>query len=267
MLLRGDILAKSYTGRVDAVFFDYEGTLNDSVQSGGLELVGYLKRRYPGHTVEGFGNAVRAALEATRRLPDQYGHGVPWPGYAAYRRRELRLWFETLLRTAGLPIPDGGEALDELAADLAREAAPRFVPMPGAVAALRSLSHTGLRLYIASGATTEYTAPCLRDAGLIGLFDDIFGPDKLDTLKTGQDYYVKCFAAAGVEPRRACVVDDSPGPLRWALELGARAIGLRVPAGLVAAPDGGDDGAAIAERYTEIENLGELTSVLTSANV
>lgn len=266
-VLRGEILSPSYTGQLKAVFLDYEGTLNDSMQSGRLyagELAGYLGRRFPDREIANCGRAVLAAMEATRSMPDQFGDGRTWPGYAEYRHRELRVWLKALLATAGLPLPTTDRDLDVLAADLVLNVAPRYAPTPGAVEAMHQLSRAGLRLYVSSGATTEYTARCLRDAGLIGLFADVFGPDKLDTLKIGAGYFAKCFRYADTDPARACVVDDSPGPLRWALALGARAIGVGVPAEQLAL--GGDPGGA-AGRYRAIGNLGELTEVLGAFNV
>jgi FMN phosphatase YigB (HAD superfamily) len=56
----------------------------------------------------------------------------------------------------------------------------------------------------------------VRDA-----FEGLYGPDLIDTVKNGPEYYERVFADAGVPAEDAMVVDDSPAALGWASEVGA----------------------------------------------
>src|SRR3989442_282795 len=51
----------------------------------------------------------------------------------------------------------------------------------------------------------------------------LYGPDLIDTLKVGPEYYERIFADLGIAAAEALVVDDSPRATRWATQVGARA--------------------------------------------
>jgi phosphoglycolate phosphatase-like HAD superfamily hydrolase len=181
-----------------------------------------------------------------RRLQDEQASGA-WQGYEDFRRRELRVWAATMLDTAGLPV-GGDQELDEFVAEINANVVPRYVPTPGAVEALTRLRQLGLRLYVTSGASSEYTTLCLGQAGLAGHFDAILGPDRVSVLKSGVAFYRGCLGKAEVEPDQACAVDDSVGPLDWALNAGCYAVGVGAAASLLPP----------RERFSAIDNLGEL---------
>jgi beta-phosphoglucomutase-like phosphatase (HAD superfamily) len=101
-----------------------------------------------------------------------------------------------------------------------------FVPLVGALEAVAGLRALGLRLFVASAAPSSYVRRCLEIAGLLGSFEAVFGPDVVDGLKCGPEFYRRAFRMAALEPEQCLVVDDSPGPLAWAREAGALAVGV-----------------------------------------
>lgn len=241
---------------VEVFFFDFEGTLNDTAAAGrayAVDLATYMARQHPGHQAD-WPAAVVAGMRATRAMQGAAGQ-QDWQGYAEYRRRELRAWVEALLESAGLAVP-GAAGLDELARQISSQVQLSYVPTPGAVECLSVLQATSCRLYVTSGADSAYTTACLEGAGLAGAFAGILGPDRVGVLKTGPAYYEQCLAFAGASAATACVVDDSPGPLEWALELGCRAIGVGPAAAQLPRHDA----------LITLGNLGQLPAVLKILN-
>ncbi len=60
--------------------------------------------------------------------------------------------------------------------------------------------------------------------GVRHCFTRLYGPDLVNALKTGPEFYERIFADAGVEPEKAVVVDDSPQALAWAVQVGAKTV-------------------------------------------
>lgn len=95
---------------------------------------------------------------------------------------------------------------------------------PGVVEALRRLRQQGYLLHTASGESSLQLEGYLAAMGVRDCFGTLYGPDLVNTLKERPDYYERVFAAAGVTPDDAIVVDDSPWALMRAAQLGARTI-------------------------------------------
>lgn len=238
---------------IAVVLIDYEGTLNDTQASGRLyarDLAAFMASRYPGRRADWTG-AVVAAMGVMRQMQEEQATDA-WQGYADYRRRELRAWAKTLFEHAGVAA-DEEDQLDEFIAEVSAAVVPKYIPTPGATSCLESLSETGLRLYVTSGANSEYTSLCLRNAGLAGHFAAIIGPDRVAALKNGPSFYERCLEVAAAPPGLACVVDDSLGPLQWAVGLGCVAVGLGVAASSLPA----------GSRCFSISRLDELPGLLS----
>lgn len=214
-----------YHSPLDGVFLDFEGTLNDTRSSGRLyarDFVAAMGRRFDVEPASWVG-AIAQSLDDVRALQDTAAK-EPWPGHDGYRRRELVLWLRSLYGTAGVGLPAGDDDVYALARQLEDSIPVHFAPLPGADQLIRDLAGRGLRLHIASGAYSKYVSRSLSDSGLLSFFAGVYGPDNLDTLKTGPCFFTRAFAAAGCDPARCLVVDDSPGPVDWAAQVGARAI-------------------------------------------
>ncbi len=92
---------------------------------------------------------------------------------------------------------------------------------PGAVEAIRALHSLGLNMFTASGEPSWELDGYLTGMDVRDCFQVLYGPDLINQAKENADYYRKVFAHAGVDPKRALVVDDSPSALAWAQSVGA----------------------------------------------
>lgn len=239
-----------------AVFLDFEGTLNDTGGTGRLyarQFVARMGREYQ-LVPEVWVRALGSAMEAIQRFQAEDFSAGRWRGYEDYRRRELTLWAHTVTGRAGLPALDDDQALS-FALRLDREIPLEMVPLPGAAEMIAALCADGWRLFIASGAPSAYTRRCLQGVGVESSFEMVYGPDVLDTLKQSPEYFRRAFAHAGLRPQECAVVDDSAGPLAWAVEAGAAVV---LAVGEAAAGDVGPGVQAV-------RNLTELPAVLRLA--
>ena len=60
--------------------------------------------------------------------------------------------------------------------------------------------------------------------GIADLFLELYGPDLVDFVKYGPEYYARVFAHAGVEPGSALVIESDAECCRWAIEAGGNAL-------------------------------------------
>ena len=64
----------------------------------------------------------------------------------------------------------------------------------------------------------------LEGMGVKQHFVEFYGPDLLNTWKSGPDYYKALFTHSGVEPSKSIIIDDQPRFLNNALTVGAKVI-------------------------------------------
>ncbi len=134
-------------------------------------------------------------------------------------------WLRGMCALVGVPAP----ADDEECYQLARQATV-FVThrvhaaFPGAIEAIRVLAQRGYALYTASGEPSVELAGYLEAMGVRDCFQRLYGPDLVNTFKTGPAFYERIFADAGVSSGAALVVDDTPQAIGWATQVGARAV-------------------------------------------
>ncbi|MEO6457895.1 MAG: HAD family hydrolase [Chloroflexia bacterium] len=95
---------------------------------------------------------------------------------------------------------------------------------PGVVETIVTLYNRGYRLNMASGESSTDLEGYLRTLGVRDRFNRLYGPDLINTLKAGPEFYERMFADACVAPGDALVVDDSPSAIGWASQVGARTI-------------------------------------------
>ena len=95
---------------------------------------------------------------------------------------------------------------------------------PGVVDAIVALYNRGYTLNMASGESSTDLEGYLHALGVRDLFNRLYGPDLINTLKAGPEFYERMFADAGVDPSGALVVDDNPGAIGWASQVGARTV-------------------------------------------
>ena len=63
--------------------------------------------------------------------------------------------------------------------------------------------------------------------GVRDCFGRLYGPDLIETLKEGPEYYERIFADLGIAAAEALVVDDSPRAIEWATQVGAHTVLVR----------------------------------------
>jgi len=88
---------------------------------------------------------------------------------------------------------------------------------------IRTLHRQGYPLHTASGESSLDLEGYLQAMGVRDCFGRLYGPDLIDTLKEGPEYYERIFADLGIAAAEALVVDDSPRATRWVTQVGARA--------------------------------------------
>ena len=143
--------------------------------------------------------------------------------YTSFDRAYQVEWLQGMCELVGVGAPPEEECLR-----LARSAT-AFVTcrvqaaFPGVVDAIRTLHRQGYPLHTASGESSLDLEGYLQAMGVRDCFGRLYGPDLIDILKEGPEYYERMFADLGIAPADALVVDDSPRATGWATQVGARA--------------------------------------------
>ncbi|MGW7413567.1 HAD family hydrolase [Streptomyces sp. NPDC054863] len=200
-----------HAGVPDAVVFDHDGVLVDSVGPD---------------------------LEACRRVFAEYGVDLPaerWAREVCGNTGGYEALFGLL---PGAPDPAPAYArLRELWRELL---VPQNVPlMPGVRTLLDRLASRGVRLAVASSADRSWVSRMLGHHGLTAYFDTVVCGDDVARVKPAPDVYREALARLGVAPERAVAVEDSLTGVA-----AARAAGLRVVAVPTPYTVGLDHGAA-----------------------
>jgi HAD superfamily hydrolase (TIGR01509 family) len=146
------------------------------------------------------------------------------PNYASFDYAYQRDWLRGMCQLVGVRCPP-----DEQAVALARRAEAWIVPqvkasIPGASEAVQLLHRQGYTLYTASGSSSKWLQSQFVPMGIVSCFKRLYGPDLIDTFKAGPEFYRRVLADTRIAPSDALVVDDSPEAVRWATEVGARAV-------------------------------------------
>lgn len=187
-----------WTG-MEAVLLDIDGTLIDSNDAHARAWVDVLRRH--GHDV---------TYEETRPLIGKGGDkllqelvGLDDEGEEGKRITGER---KTLFRQRDLP---------------------RLAATDGARALLEALRASGLRLVVATSAGNDEVEGLLKQAGLDGLIDDVAGSGDADASKPDPDIVVAALAKAGLQPREAVMLGDTPFDVASARAAGLDTIVLR----------------------------------------
>jgi len=81
----------------------------------------------------------------------------------------------------------------------------------------------GYTFYTASGEYSLGLQGYLAAMGVQQLFERIYGPDLINTWKSGRLYYDRTFCDADVQSSECLVIDDSPRAVQGAREAGTTA--------------------------------------------
>src|SRR5258708_29898290 len=92
---------------------------------------------------------------------------------------------------------------------------------PRVVDTIRTLHRQSYTLHTASGESSLDLAGYLHAMGVRDCFGRLYGPDLIEALKEGPEYYERIFADLAIAAAQALVVDDSPRAIEWATQVGA----------------------------------------------
>ena len=144
--------------------------------------------------------------------------------YEDYERTYYLDWLGAMFRAMGIP-----ELGEEDTLRVSREATAWIIPcvraaFPGAAETVRLLYNRRYTLNTASGESSTDLDGYLTGMGVRDCFSRLYGPDVVNKLKSGPEYYERMLDDAGVAPADALVVDDNAEVLSWVVQLGARAM-------------------------------------------
>jgi len=216
---------KTVTARL-IIFLDDGGVLNDN-RARGLQW----QRLVGEYFVPLLGGSAEAWSRANRVVANRLFEPGAWrkslqaaADYRSFDRACQVEWLRGMCELVGIETPPEEECLR-----LARRAA-AFITrrvhaaFPGVVDTIRTLHRQGYPLHTASGESSLELEGYLQAMGVRDCFGRLYGPDLIETLKEGPEYYERIFADLGIAATEALVVDDSADALGWASQLRAATI-------------------------------------------
>jgi len=245
-------------GNIEAIFVDNGDVMNDNALRGPQwqRLVAeYLAPRMGG-TRSAWAAANKAVVEKqiAEFLPGLHKGIAPEMDYSDFLVADDIQWLRGMCELVGVDAPEDDDRCVQIARDTRAYVTPQLrTAMPGAADAVRVLHAAGYKLHTASGEPFDQLEGELAAMDVRPLFDGLYGPDVVNTWKTGPLYYERIFAHSGVAPSTALVVDDKAMCAEWAMEAGASAV--RVAAHAPKSP----------ADYPVIRGLAELPALLDSS--
>src|SRR5262249_1546532 len=133
-------------------------------------------------------------------------------------------WLGGVGELVGVPRPPADAAMSPFPAATSWVCQRVRSSFPGVIESIRELRTRGYQLSTASGEASLDLSSYLEGMGVRDCFERLYGPDLINTFKSGPAYYERLLADAGVPPERALVVDDTPKAIAWATEVGTRTV-------------------------------------------
>jgi beta-phosphoglucomutase-like phosphatase (HAD superfamily) len=207
-----------------ALFLDDGGVLNDNSLRGPewLRLIGEFMPLRMGGTPDQWAGANRVVFsqvwgDLQKRLPTFTSH-------QAFERTYATNWMHGMCARVGVTPPSDDDAVTlyrELSCYIGERASSAIA---GAAEAVLSLHRAGYALYTASGTPSWELRGITANMGLADAFSRLYGPDIVDRVKYGSDFYQLIFAHADIAPSRALVIESDAECCRWASDAGAHAV-------------------------------------------
>ncbi|MHA2363048.1 MAG: HAD family hydrolase [Candidatus Hodarchaeales archaeon] len=144
--------------------------------------------------------------------------------YNDFKEYENTICIEHMFKRVGIPFPPKHEysqicrALEEWVTPQVNSA------IPGIIKAIETLKLKGYTLHTASGEASWQLKGYLTNMGVLDYFTNLYGPDLINIMKGGLQYYERIFLHAEVDPENAIIIDDKQKLLNLAMELGAHTI-------------------------------------------
>ena len=96
--------------------------------------------------------------------------------------------------------------------------------IPGVIESIKELSARGYILYTAASIVSKEMKLYLEGMGVNQFFVEFYGPDLINTWKSGPYYFPALFSHSCVDPKKSILIDDQPQFLNNALNVGASVI-------------------------------------------
>ena len=208
------------------IFLDDGGVMNDNNVRAlqWQRLVGEYFVPLLGGSPEAWSRANRVVADRLFE-PDAWRRRVRAAAdYRSFDRDYQVEWLQGMCALVGIETPPEEECLylaRRAAAFITRRVQAAF---PGVGDTIRAVHRQGYRLHTASGEASLDLEGYLQAMRVRDCFGRLYGPDLIETLKEGSEYYERIFADLGIAAADALVVDDSPRATRWATQVGARTV-------------------------------------------
>ncbi len=210
--------------RPATLFLDDGGVLNDNNLRGPewLRLLGEFMPDRMGGTAESWAGANRQVFpklwkQVQSRMGEFSSHREFMQFYATSWLSEM----STIVGVQTLPDDDAVALYKEVSRYIAERA---NCEAEGAADAVRSLSHAGYTLHMASGTPSWELEGILAKMGISDAFSTLYGPDLVDYVKHGPGFYERLFAHAEVSPETVLVIESDSECCDWAAEAGAEVV-------------------------------------------
>ena len=187
----------SLSERPLALFIDDGGVMNDNRLRAPewRRLIGEFMPARMGGTAEQWAKANQVVFPKIWRDMQQRFHAST--SHQAFQRAYAMGWMSNMCSYLGVAIPPEEDAI-ALYSELAVYVGEREdCSIEGAASAVKALHNSGYKLYTASGTTSRELRAITGRMGLVESFMELYGPDLIDHVKYGPEFYGRILAHAG----------------------------------------------------------------------
>jgi FMN phosphatase YigB (HAD superfamily) len=208
------------------LFIDDGGVMSDNrlrSEQWQRMVAGFFAPRLGG-SPEAWADANRQVITAMLEAQAWEKRCAAYPDYASFERDYFLDWLRVMCEIVGVGCPPDEESLA-----LSREITAYIIPRiraayPGAADTVRLLHRRGYTLYTASGEASYDLEGYLQGMGVRDCFTTLYGPDLINAFKTGPEFYRRILAHGKIDPAEGLLVDNYPGAISWAGEVGLRGV-------------------------------------------
>ncbi|MFX0126267.1 MAG: HAD family hydrolase [Candidatus Hodarchaeota archaeon] len=209
-----------------SLFLDDGGVMNDNFTRGEQwkDLIAeYFVPRYGGKP-DKWREANHQVVGLLVKKVEQFIHNGINQNHTKFQAVEDEIMINFMFDAVGIERPPKQEY-----GRICREVEAWVIPqvqadIEGIVNVIKELRSEGYTLHTASGETSWVLREYLTGMGILDCFTNLYGPDIVDVMKGGLEFYRRIFIHAQIDPTHAIVIDDNPKLLQIAGQLGAHTI-------------------------------------------
>ena len=209
----------------DAIIFDFDGTLVDSI---GFHFRIHQK------VFE------RAGIKLTERFFFNECNGM-----------EPHEFYEKILKYHGKDISVMGKVWKDMLREKRRQGLDSIKAYPGVKGMLNHLQKRDIRMLIASSSRHAYVMEILKNNGIEGYFHKVVGSDGIEHSKPHPAIFLKAWEHSGTDKGRCVVLEDSINGVKAARRAHMDAICLTTTTSIEDIPES----AFIAESHSEVPHI------------